>query len=64
MSSNPIPNATKHPSPPIAMQEKHQHMFLLDEADLQRMETGLLNLLDQFNKGELRAFGKFVRLIE
>jgi len=27
-----------------------------DEADLQRMETGLLNLLDQFNKGELRAF--------
>lgn len=74
MPFNSIPDAIKHPTnairhphdaiklPPIAMQEKRQHLFFLDEADLQRMETGLLNLLDQFNKGELRAFGKILRI--
>ena len=35
------------------------HSFHTDAAEVQQMETVLLKLLDDFNSGKLRAFGKF-----
>ncbi|XP_034153522.1 coiled-coil domain-containing protein 28A isoform X1 [Esox lucius] len=34
-----------------------QHSFLTDVSDVQEMEKGLLNLLNDFHNGKLRAFG-------
>ena len=34
------------------------HSFHTDAAEVQQMETVLLKLLDDFNSGKLRAFGK------
>ena len=34
------------------------HSFHTDVAEVQKMETELLTLLDDFNSGKLRAFGK------
>ncbi len=35
------------------------HSFHTDAAEVQHMEKGLLKLLDDFNSGKLRAFGRF-----
>ncbi|XP_050390141.1 coiled-coil domain-containing protein 28A [Patella vulgata] len=34
-----------------------EHSFLTDVADVREMEQGLLQLLDKFHSGKLRAFG-------
>ena len=36
-----------------------EHSFLNDRGDVEQMENGLLELLDDFKKGKLHAFGKF-----
>ena len=47
-------------SPSKAVQRPCQtHSFHTDAAEVQQMETVLLKLLDDFNSGKLRAFGKF-----
>ncbi|XP_070568874.1 coiled-coil domain-containing protein 28B-like [Ptychodera flava] len=35
-----------------------EHVFLTDVADVRQMETGLLQMLDDFHSGRLQAFGK------
>jgi hypothetical protein len=43
----------------VAVQRPCQtHSFHTDAAEVQQMETVLLKLLDDFNSGKLRAFGK------
>lgn len=34
-----------------------EHSFLMDKSDVEQMENGLLELLDDFKKGKLHAFG-------
>ena len=34
-----------------------EHSFLVDRSDVEQMENGLLELLDDFKKGKLHAFG-------
>jgi len=47
--------------PPQQAQRPCQtHSFHTDAAEVQRMEKGLLKLLDDFNSGRLRAFGEVV----
>ena len=47
------------PSKSAAVQRPCQtHSFHTDAAEVQQMETVLLKLLDDFNSGKLRAFGK------
>lgn len=35
-----------------------EHSFLMDRGDVEQMENGLLELLDNFKQGKLHAFGK------
>eukprot|EP00794_Sanderia_malayensis_P000187 gene187-800_t len=34
-----------------------EHSFLMDKSDVEQMESGLLDLLDDFKRGKLHAFG-------
>ena len=35
-----------------------EHSFLMDRGDVEQMENGLLELLDDFKQGKLHAFGR------
>lgn len=39
------------------------HCFLSDAMDVRQMEQALLQLLDDFHSGKLRAFGKYTNLL-
>jgi len=41
-------------------ERQQQHNFHLDAKDLQQTEANLLQLLNNFNSGKLRAFGKLL----
>ncbi|XP_034951762.1 uncharacterized protein [Chelonus insularis] len=47
----------KHRAPSVSVPCKH-HYFLSEVPDVRRMEQALLQLLEDFHSGNLRAFGK------
>ncbi len=55
----------KKKKPPTKVNLSHRppgqtHSFQTDAFEVQHMEKGLLKLLDDFNSGKLRAFGKLI----
>lgn len=52
-----VKDKPKLPSQPTNQAASSQHSFLTDVSDVQKMEKGLLSLLNDFHSGKLQAFG-------
>jgi hypothetical protein len=57
-SETPVATSKKKTLVASVQRPCQTHSFHTDAAEVQQMETVLLKLLDDFNSGKLRAFGK------